>query len=347
MTEFSPTAKSPDEKVSLLSSIPFIAVHLICLFVIQVGARPRDVLVCIALYYIRMFAVTAGYHRYFSHRTYKTGRVFQFLIALVATTASQKGVLWWAAHHRHHHRYSDQPEDIHSPTLKGFWWSHLGWILAPKYDETRYENIKDFAAYPELRWLNKYWAIPVVSLAVALFFIGGFSMLVWGFFVSTTILWHGTFTINSLSHVFGKRRYKSTDTSRNSFLLALLTCGEGWHNNHHFHQNTANQGWFWWEVDLSYYILKGLSVFGIVRDLRTPSHQTKYAHLKYTEAEREALRSEARGYRNAAQIAARTAATQKLQHAAQVAEAKFTAAKETIVAAAESVGGQSPVAERG
>jgi stearoyl-CoA desaturase (Delta-9 desaturase) len=273
---------APDEKINWLSSIPYFGVHLMCLFVFYVGAKPVDILVCLGLYVIRMWGVTAGYHRYFSHRSYKTNRVFQFILALVGTTATQKGVLWWAANHRHHHRESDTEKDIHSPIQKGFWWSHMNWILCDKYGETRFEAIKDFARFPELRFLNRFYLLPPIALAVALYFIGGFSMLVWGFFVSTTVLWHGTFTINSLSHIFGKRRYKTTDTSKNNFLLALLTLGEGWHNNHHYHQNTANQGWFWWEVDLSYYSLKVLSWLRVVSDLRTPSDAIKYAYKKYS-----------------------------------------------------------------
>jgi len=278
------------EKIHWLLSAPFFAVHLAALSAFFVGFRLRDVVVCVALYYVRMFLVTTVYHRYFSHRSFKTSRAFQFLLALGTTTCSQKGPLWWAAHHRHHHRFSDQPEDVHSPVQRGFWWSHVGWILSNRYEDTRYELIRDFAQYPELRWLNKWHLVPPVLLAVALFFIGGPSMLVWGFFVSTVLLWHGTFTINSLSHVFGRRRYKTTDTSRNNWLLALITCGEGWHNNHHYHQNTANQGWFWWEWDPSFYTLKVLSWLGLVWDLRTPSDAVKYAHLKYSEAERAELR---------------------------------------------------------
>jgi stearoyl-CoA desaturase (Delta-9 desaturase) len=287
-----PGVSDPREKLSRVRSFPFFAVHLACLAAFWTGARAVDVAVCIGLYYFRMWAITAGFHRYFSHRSFKTSRVFQFLLAFFAQTSVQKGVLWWAAHHRHHHRESDQENDIHSPIRRGFWWSHVGWILCERYDATRFDSIKDFARFPELRWLNRYHLVPPVMLAVALFFIGGGSMLVWGFFISTTVLWHGTFTINSLSHVFGRRRYKTTDTSRNNWVLALITCGEGWHNNHHYHQNTANQGWFWWEVDLSYYLLKALAAVGIVWDLRTPSQAVKLAHLRYSESERSALKRE-------------------------------------------------------
>jgi stearoyl-CoA desaturase (delta-9 desaturase) len=283
-----------DERIDPIASIPFFGVHLMALFAFYTGVTWVDLAVCFGLYYVRMFAVTGVYHRYFSHRSYKTSRPVQFLLALLGTTAVQKGPLWWAAHHRHHHRFSDMEEDIHSPLQKGFWFSHVAWILCNRYDETRMESIKDFARFPELRFLNRWHLVAPITLAVSLFFIGGFRMLVWGFFVSTVLLWHGTFTINSLSHVFGSRRYKTTDTSRNNFLLALITCGEGWHNNHHYHQNTANQGWFWWEVDLSYYALRGLSLVGLVSDLRLPSDSVKLAHLKYTEEDRAKLNAPVR-----------------------------------------------------
>ena len=262
---------APDERIDWIKSIPFIIVHVLgiaAFFVVEWGIT--EVVLCIAMYYVRMFFITAGYHRYFSHRSYKMGRVMQFLMALGGTTATQKGVLWWAGHHRHHHKYSDQPNDVHSPK-KGLLWSHVGWILCNKYDETPWDNIKDFARFPELRWLNRWHLVPPTVLAVGLFLVGGASWLFWGFFLSTTILWHGTFTINSLMHLWGRRRYVTTDTSRNSMILALITCGEGWHNNHHYYQSTANQGFFWWELDFSYYVLKALSWVGLVKDLRTPS----------------------------------------------------------------------------
>jgi stearoyl-CoA desaturase (delta-9 desaturase) len=275
--------RDADEKIEVVTSLPFIAVHVVALVgVFLVGFRWWYPLVALASYYVRMFFVTAGYHRYFSHRAYKTSRWFQFVLAVGAESTSQKGVLWWAAHHRDHHKYSDQPIDIHSPRQKGVWWSHVGWILCPKYNETKLERIKDFAQYPELRWLNKYHYVPVVALALALFAVGGAPVLIWGFFVATVFLWHGTFTINSLSHVFGKVRYESKDDSKNNWLLALITCGEGWHNNHHYYQSTANQGFYWWEIDASYYILKLLSWAGIVWDLRTPPKHIRDAHKQTT-----------------------------------------------------------------
>ncbi len=257
-------------RISLLRSLPFLAVHVACVAAFFVGFRWPYLLVCLALYYVRMFFVTAGYHRYFSHRSFKTSRVFQFLMALIATSSTQKGVLWWAANHRHHHRYSDTEEDLHSPSLFGFWWSHVGWILSDRYNTTQVDLIRDFHKYRELRWLNRYHLVPPVVLAVALFLIGGWGMLIWGFFISTVVLWHSSFTINSLSHLFGRRRYATSDTSKNNVFLALLTMGEGWHNNHHHYMASARQGFFWWEVDLTYYTLKVLSWFKIVWDLRQP-----------------------------------------------------------------------------
>lgn len=258
-------------RISLVRSLPFAAVHMACLAAFFVGFRWSYLAVCLALYYIRMFFVTAGYHRYFSHRSFKTSRPFQFVMAFMATTSVQKGVLWWAANHRHHHRYSDMEEDLHSPSLFGFWWSHVGWILSDKYNATQVDLIRDFHKYPELRWLNRYHLVPPVILAVSLFLLGGWGMLVWGFAISTVILWHSSFTVNSLSHLFGSRRYPTTDTSRNNVFLALLTMGEGWHNNHHHYMASARQGFFWWEVDLTYYLLKALSWFRIVWDLRQPT----------------------------------------------------------------------------
>jgi stearoyl-CoA desaturase (delta-9 desaturase) len=251
-------------------NIPFLLMHLACFTVVLVGASWSAVALCLVLYFVRMFGLTAGYHRYFSHRSYKTSRAFQFLLAALACAATQKGPLWWAAHHRRHHRFSDQEGDVHSPVRSGFWWSHVGWILSTKYEETDFDGIKDFARYPELRWLNRWHLIPAIALAVSCYLIGGWQYLVWGYVISTVMLYHGTFVINSLAHVWGNRRYETTDDSRNNFWLAIITGGEGWHNNHHHYMASVRQGFFWWEIDTSYYLLRLLSWFGIVWDLRLP-----------------------------------------------------------------------------
>jgi stearoyl-CoA desaturase (Delta-9 desaturase) len=259
--------------ISILLTLPFAIIHVLSLGIFFFPFHWSYLVTCVALLGVRMFFVTAGYHRYFSHRSFKTSRVFQFVIAFMAMTSSQKGVLWWAAHHRHHHRHSDQEEDLHSPTLFGFFWSHVGWIVSDKYENTRFDYVGDFAKFPELRWLNKYHVIPSATLAIALLLIGGLPLFFWGFCLSTTLLWHDTFTINSLSHLFGSRRYDTTDTSRNNWLLALMTLGEGWHNNHHHYMASARQGFFWWEIDITYYTLKALAACGLVWDLRkVPAH---------------------------------------------------------------------------
>jgi stearoyl-CoA desaturase (delta-9 desaturase) len=272
-------ASKPEHRLDVPRSTPFFLVHLVALAgVFWLGFSWSGLLLALGLYAVRMFGVTGAYHRYFSHRTYKTSRPFQLVLALLAMTSVQKGVLWWAAHHRHHHRMSDQPGDTHSVLQDGFWWSHVGWILAPQNHDTDMDKVKDLARFPELRWLNTYYYVPAIALAVGLFLAGGWWALYWGFFVSTTLLWHGTFTINSLTHVFGNRRYVTTDNSKNNLWLALITLGEGWHNNHHYYQRATNQGFFWWEIDVTFYVLKVLSWVGLVWDLHTPPPHVLASH---------------------------------------------------------------------
>jgi stearoyl-CoA desaturase (delta-9 desaturase) len=251
--------------------IPFWGVHAVAIGgVIVTGWSWSGAALAVALYVVRLFGVCAGFHRYLAHRSFRTSRVFQFLLALLGTTAAQKGPLWWAAHHRAHHKYSDQPQDIHSAKQRGFWWAHVGWILVDTYVETDWDRIKDMSVYPELRWLNRHYLVPPTVMFAILALTGGWWALLWGGFVSTTILWHGTFTVNSLAHLMGRRRYATSDESRNSFLLAILTLGEGWHNNHHYYQRSERQGFLWWQIDLTHYGLKVLSWFGLVWDLHEP-----------------------------------------------------------------------------
>lgn len=276
-TFVAPTTRGPDEQINKLTSIPFIFLHLLPLLAVFTGVTTKAVIMAVVFFYGRMFFITAGYHRYFSHRSYKLGRVSQFVMAFGAQMSAQKGALWWASHHRDHHKYSDTALDVHSPQ-RGFLWSHVGWILCDKFAATDYDRIKDFSKFPELRWLNKYDFVPPWTLGIASFLIGGWSGLLIGFFASTVLLWHATFTVNSLNHVWGSRRYATEDTSRNNALMVVWTMGEGWHNNHHYYQASARQGFYWWEIDPTYYVLKALSWVGIVKDLKTPSRTVRDAN---------------------------------------------------------------------
>lgn len=256
-------------KYPVLFILLFALISSTALLVFTVPFRMEYLYVFLFSYFLRMFGVTSGYHRYFSHNAYKTSRIFQFILAWIGSMAQQKGVLWWSAHHRDHHRYSDTEKDIHSPK-KGFWHSHMLWFLKSDYNEYDPHKVKDLTKFPELVWLDRYHWIAPLSYAVALYLVGGWGYLVYGYGLATFILGHATWTINSLSHLYGKQRFETGDTSRNNFWLALLTMGEGWHNNHHYYRHTANQGFFWYEIDLSYYILRLLSVFHIVWDLKKP-----------------------------------------------------------------------------
>ena len=258
-------------------SWPFWGIHLVAILgVALTGFSWSGLALAAAFYAGRMVWVSIAYHRYFSHRTFKTSRWFQFVMAVVANTTAQKGVLWWAGHHRRHHKYSDQPGDTHSPVLDGLWFSHVGWVVEenPERDKVDESRVKDLTAYPELRLLERFNLVPPLLLALALLAVGGWHVLLWGFFVSTVLLWHGTFTVNSLNHMFGRRRYATSDDSRNNWFLAIfVTTGEGWHNNHHHYQSAANQGFRWYEIDVAFYFLMVLRLLGLVWDVRVaPRH---------------------------------------------------------------------------
>lgn len=274
------TGGADQDRIDWLRAVPFIVLHLGCLAVIWVGVSPIALIVAAALYAVRMFALTGFYHRYFSHRTFRTSRLVQFVFAVIGASCVQRGPLWWAAHHRNHHRTADTRLDPHSPGILGFWWSHMGWFLTPRAFRTHLKRVPDLVKFPELRWLDRFDIAVPVALAVALYGLGrmlsrfapglhtdGAQMLVWGFFVSTVVLFHATVTINSVAHHFGSRRFVTRDNSRNNVWLALLTFGEGWHNNHHFYPGSTRQGFHWWEVDLTWYGLKLMEALGLVREL--------------------------------------------------------------------------------
>jgi stearoyl-CoA desaturase (delta-9 desaturase) len=253
--------------VDWLRVSPFIAVHLACLAVIWVGWSVAAVSVAVGLFVVRMFAITGFYHRYFSHRSFSTTRVAQFVFAVLGASAAQRGPLWWAAHHRKHHRFADTEDDVHSPRQHGFWWAHMGWITAPGNFPTDLAQVRDLEKYPELRFLDRFDILVPLLLVLGLYLTGDWQFVIWGFFVSTVVLFHSTCVINSLAHMIGRRRYETNDDSRNSLLLALITFGEGWHNNHHKHPGSTRMGFYWWEVDLTYYMLWILKKLRIIWNL--------------------------------------------------------------------------------
>ena len=254
--------------------LPFWLVHVAAVVgAILVGWSWAAFVWLVATYSVRMLGITIGYHRYFAHRSFKTSRAFQLVLALIGLGAAQQGPLWWASHHRRHHKYSDGPDDVHSPRQRGFWWAHIGWTHQSDGVPTDYARIRDLARFPELRFIDKHHLWFALGYGVVLMLIGGWTALIWGHLVSVVLAWHATFCINSLAHVWGRRRYATDDASRNNALLALVTFGEGWHNNHHHYQRSARQGFYWWEVDISYYVLKLLELARLVRDVEgVPDH---------------------------------------------------------------------------
>jgi stearoyl-CoA desaturase (delta-9 desaturase) len=275
-----------EKQIDWVRVFPLIVLHLACILVFWVGWSTVAVLSAVVLYLVRMFAITGFYHRYFSHKAFKTGRFWQFVFAVIGNMSVQRGPLWWAAHHRHHHRFTDLANDVHSPKQHGFWWSHLGWLTSKANFPTPKKYVKEWARFPELRWINRFDTVFPILLALANYLAGvvleitapslgtnGPQMLIWGFFISTVVLLHATLTINSLDHMVGTRRFNTNDTSRNNAILALLTLGEGWHNNHHRYAVSARQGFRWWEVDMTYYLLLLFSKLRMISDLRPiPDH---------------------------------------------------------------------------
>ena len=261
----------------------FLAIHLAVLAAFFVGVSWPALITCLGLYWLRVLFITGFYHRYFSHRTFETSRVFQACMAVLGTTSIQKGPLWWAGHHRYHHRHSDTPEDVHSPLRGGFWWAHVGWLLAYNRNDTRWQEVKDLARFRELRVLDRVYILITFAFAGLIAVLGiwmerafpatgvtWLQVFVWGFFVGTVLLWHTTYLINSGTHIWGSRRFSTDDTSRNNFFLALITLGEGWHNNHHRYPGSERNGFLWWEIDVTHYFLTALSWTGLIWDLRRP-----------------------------------------------------------------------------
>lgn len=271
------------EQLDYLSVAQFALLHAACLLALWTKVSAFALAVCTSLYFIRLFGITAGFHRYFSHRSFKTGRGFQFVLALLGTMAYEKGPLWWASHHRNHHVNADTEKDVHSPTVHGLWWSHCGWFLLKKNNAVNEKLVLNWSTFRELRFLDRWYALPPLTLAALLFLLGwaleryapalqtsGAQLLVWGFFINTVLVHHGTFTATSLAHRLGGRRFDTKDESRNNLPIALITLGEGWHNNHHYYPASERQGFYWWEIDVTHYVLIGLRRLGVIWDIHPP-----------------------------------------------------------------------------
>jgi stearoyl-CoA desaturase (Delta-9 desaturase) len=251
-----------------VTATAFGLMHVACLAVFFTGVDWLAIALCVGVYFLQMVGITAGYHRYFSHRAFKTSRVFQFALAWLGCTASQRGPIWWAAQHRHHHRTSDTPEDLHSPVARSLWQSHVGWVFSSESDGTDEQVVKDLLRYPELRCLDYFYWVPPLVLAGLCYLIDGWAGLIWGFFISSVLSHHATFMVNSVCHLWGRRPYATADASRNNLFVAIVTLGEGWHNNHHHHQSSARQGFRWWQMDVSYYLIRLMAFVRLVYDVR-------------------------------------------------------------------------------
>jgi stearoyl-CoA desaturase (delta-9 desaturase) len=285
-------ARAPNPRPDFLASYAFLGMHLLAVAALFTGFSWVALAAAAITFWVRLFGITGGYHRYFSHRSYRTSRWFQFLLAWIAAGAGQNGPLWWVSHHRHHHRHADTEEDVHPPGLRGFWWAHAGWIMSRQYSWYDLTVVRDLWKFPELRFLDRNHMLAPLSLGLALFGLGawlqatwpslgtsGWQMVGWGLVVSTVLLYHTTFLVNSVAHLRGSRRFDTDDDSRNNWWVAILTFGEGWHNNHHRWSTSERQGFYWWEVDVTHYVLTVLSWFGLVWDLKKPPE------LVYLEAE--------------------------------------------------------------
>ena len=232
----------------------------------------KSFFVALALHWIAVgFGISLGYHRLHTHQSYQCPVWMQYALAVCGTLTLEGGPIFWVGTHRVHHSKSDQPGDPHSPR-EGAFWSHMGWIL---FGETNHNNTKLMSKYaPDLArhrfylWLNNYHWVPLAVLGALLYAWGGLPMFLWGICLRVTYGLHVTWLINSATHMFGSKRFDAGDDSRNSFILAVLTFGEGWHNNHHAHPTSARHGLAWWELDITWITMKLLRAIGLIRHVR-------------------------------------------------------------------------------
>ena len=269
----------------------FWAIQAGALLVFAVPFRWAYIALWAASHFIRAIGLTLAFHRYFAHRSFQMNRIARFVWAFIGTAAMQKGPLWWAGHHINHHRYADRDGDPHSPAISGFYYAHIGWFLHDsKYDRLESGNpvVRDFSKEPEIAWLERFYWAPPLSLAVALFLVGGVPLVLWGFALPTMTLAHATFAINTVNHLWGARRFDTRDDSRNNPVTAFFAAGEGWHNNHHRYQRAARNGFYWWEFDVTWYVIRTMAAVGLAWNVQ-PVPARIYAEARASKARRDRL----------------------------------------------------------
>jgi stearoyl-CoA desaturase (delta-9 desaturase) len=257
--------------MTMISMVVFWTVQASALLVFAVPFAWPLVALWAASHFLRAIGLTLAFHRYFAHRAFQMSRPARFLWTLIGTAAMQKGPLWWAGHHINHHRFADREGDPHSPAVSGFYYAHIGWFLNDaRHDRLAATNpvVRDFSSAPEIVWLERYHFVPPLALAVAMFLAGGWPWLIWGFCLPTMTLAHATFAINTINHMFGSRRFETRDASRNNVFTAVFAAGEGWHNNHHRYQRAARNGFYWWEFDPTWYVIRAMKAVGLAWDVQ-------------------------------------------------------------------------------
>ena len=259
------------KKMNWVTSIALILLHIGAITALFMFTW-RALAVTIFLYWMTIcLGISMGYHRLHTHRSYQVPRVLEYFFAVCGALTLEGGPIFWVATHRIHHQKSDQPGDPHSPR-EGAWWSHVGWIL---FGETNHNNTRvmgkyapDLMKHPFYVWLNNYHWVPLAVLGAVLLAVGGLPVFLWGICVRVVFGLHSTWLVNSATHLWGSRRFNTRDDSRNSWWVALLTFGEGWHNNHHAHPTSARHGLAWYEFDISWIQIRILKFLGIAKAIR-------------------------------------------------------------------------------
>ena len=258
---------SSRRSLAVADAVGFALLHVACAATLVVGVTIQALAVAAVTYATRCFGVAAGFHRYFSHRSFRAGRGMQLVLALLGTLALQKGVLWWASTHRRHHAVADTPNDVHSPHHRNFLYSHCGWFIDPANQAVDERRVRDLMQFPELVWLDRWRIVPITGFAAGMWMLGP-TVFVWAFCVSTVALWHATLSTGSFSHrVGGYRNFDTPDDSRNNRLIAAILLGEGWHNNHHHRPRAASHSTRRTEPDPIHAGLRVLERLGLVTDL--------------------------------------------------------------------------------